>query len=95
MLICDAAIPRPSPSYSLMLGMPKMRWHPSLLLSEQPKFDFCSVQNNLLCVNSNHVATIPYLKPKRTPDMSSLPLPALLGVVNAVSDGKIAHLMVS
>lgn len=70
-----------------------MCWHPSLLPPEQPKFDFCSVKNNLLCVNGNHVAAIPCLKPKRMSDVSSLPLSALLEGVNAASDGKTAHLI--
>ena len=74
-----------------MLDMLKTCWHPSLLLPKQPKFDFCSAQNNLLCGNRNHVATIPCIKPKRTPNVSSLPLSALLEGVNAVGDGKRAR----
>lgn len=88
----NTAIPRPSLRCSLILGMLKICWHPGHLLSEQPKF-FCSVQNNLLCGNGNHITIIPCLKPKRKPNMSSLPLSALLEGVNAVSDGEMAHLI--
>lgn len=84
---------RPPLSCSLMLDILKMCWHPRLFLPKQPKFDFCSVQSNLLCGNGSHAATILCLEPKKVLNMSSLPLSALLEGVNAAGDGKRAHLL--